>query len=177
MWKVRERAFLPKTIMFEQWTMMSPCAGCLAIKTSSTGGAAPPATHTQITPASCPSPQARCKKPWPSRGSFLPSWPLTGISNTQTVTTTRSPGAGHKWEVLYFAAHTGINPAFIRPHLAGVSFKNIQRGYANETNNLVVLIHRLLTRQMRFLGSNALCYSRASYALFFQICGFLNDGS
>ena len=43
-----------------------------------------------------------------------------------------------------------------------ISFKNIQGGYANETNNLVVLIHRLLTRRMRFLASNALCYSRAS---------------
>ena len=117
MQKVRERAFLPKTIIFESWTRMSPCAGWLAIKTSSTEGAVP----RQRMLASCSGPQARCKQPWPSQGSFPKSWPLTGISNIQTVTVTRSPGDGHKWGVLYCPAHTGINPAFIKPHLAGVS--------------------------------------------------------
>lgn len=35
----------------------------------------------------------------------------------------------------------------------------------------MVLIHRLLSRRMRFLGSNALCYSRAKLS-FFRYVGF-----
>lgn len=66
MQKVRERAFLPKTIIFEWWTRMSRCAGWLAIKTPSTGGAG----HPQITLASCPGPRRGARSPGHHRVHF-----------------------------------------------------------------------------------------------------------
>lgn len=116
------------------------------------------------------------KLPWPP-GEVQEALAITGfISPILTINRNQQyPNCNHheiprNWpqmrSSLFPCSHWYKHSLHQTPPLWGfhtlISFKNIQGGYANATNNLVVLIHRLLTRRMRFLGSNGLCYSRAS---------------
>lgn len=161
-WKVRNRAFLPKNIICEPWVGTRLCEGWLAEKSLAQEGQLPQATAPSLLYL-----WTRCWDALTITGFISPIVTTNGNLWYPNHKPHESPRSWAQMRISPFPRSHRHKPSLLQtsPRCAFptfISFKNTQRAHVNETNNLVVIIHRLLTRWMRFLGSNALCYSRAS---------------